>query len=115
MEASEGVSPWLAKDNIPLDCFGGSLVSAAESGFGAEGAGKFVPDVFGAAERTGYPVASGPRGIVADVLLMAAFEVGDPVEGLVGVKPHDLARDSRRFRFHGLHNWLSNITLFMCL
>jgi len=70
-------------------------VAAVEGGFGAEQAGKFVADVFGAAERSGYPMASGPRGIVADVQLMATFEVGDPVEGFVGVKPHDFTRDSR--------------------
>jgi len=44
------------------------------------------------ATRLGYhPRADGPRGIVADVLSVAALEVGDPVAEVVLVKSYDLA------------------------
>jgi len=84
-----------------------------EFGFGTERTGKFVADVFGAAEGSRYPVAGGPGGIVADVLLMATFEIRDPVEGFVDVKTHDLARDSRRFCFQWFHGLAS--AMLLCL
>jgi hypothetical protein len=48
-------------------------------------------------------MAGGPRRIMANMLLMSAFKVGDPVEGFVLMKAHDLTRDLGYFcscRFH---------------
>jgi hypothetical protein len=48
-------------------------------------------------------MATGPRRIVADMLLMAAFEVGNPVEAVVLMKADDSARGSGDFCLHGFH------------
>jgi len=55
-----------------------------------------MADVGGAAFRTDDPRADSPRWIVADVLRVAAFEVGDPVVVFVLVEGNDFAR--RHFR-----------------
>jgi hypothetical protein len=44
------------------------------------------------AARLGYnPGADGPRGIVAHVLAVATFEVGDPIAEIVLVESYDFA------------------------
>jgi hypothetical protein len=48
-------------------------------------------------------VASGPRGIVADMLLVAAFKIGNPVEAFVQMKPDDLAGSSGNTWLHRFH------------
>jgi len=40
---------------------------------------------------------------VADVLLMAALQFGDPVAVFVHVETDDFAQDPDRLRWHGLH------------
>jgi hypothetical protein len=45
--------------------------------------------VFGAAFGCGYPGAESPRWIVANVLGVAALQIGDPIALFVGVKPSD--------------------------
>jgi hypothetical protein len=44
-----------------------------------------------------------PGRIVADVLLMAALQFGDPVAVFIHVKTDDFAQDPDRLRWHGLH------------
>jgi hypothetical protein len=48
-------------------------------------------------------MASGPRGVVPNMLLMSALKIGNPVEELVLVKTDNLTRDSRCFCRHGFH------------
>ena len=60
-----------------------------------------MAEVFAAALRGGDPFAVEPGRVVADVLLMAAFEFGDPVKVFVLVKADDFARDSGHGRMHG--------------
>jgi hypothetical protein len=58
----------------------------------------------------GDPVADGPRGIVADVLLMAALEFGDPIEMFVLMKADNFSRQALRLslRFHdSVSQWKS--------
>ncbi len=45
----------------------------------------------------------GPRRIMAYMLLMPTFEVGNPVEKFILVKTHDFTRDSGHFCSHGFH------------
>ncbi len=49
-----------------------------------------------AALRRGYPVMMGVRRVVANELLMPAFEFGHPVAAIVHVKINDLAQDPGR-------------------
>ncbi len=45
-----------------------------------------------------------PRRIMANVLLMSAFEVRNPVEAFILMKTHDCTRDSAgNSRSHGFH------------
>ena len=44
-----------------------------------------------------------PRRIMADMLLMSAFKVRDPVETFVLMESHDFARFSGYFSSHGFH------------
>ena len=45
-----------------------------------------------------------PRRIMANMLLMSAFEVGNPVEAFILMKTHNFARDSAgNWRSHGFH------------
>jgi hypothetical protein len=46
---------------------------------------------------------SSPRRIVANLLLMPAFKVGNPVEAFILMKSDNFARDAGRFCSHGLH------------
>jgi hypothetical protein len=48
-------------------------------------------------------VSGGPRRIMAYVLLMSAFEVGNPVEKFILMKTHNFTRESRHFCSHGFH------------
>jgi hypothetical protein len=48
-------------------------------------------------------VSGGPRRIMANMLLMSAFEVGNPVEKFILMKPHDFTGDSGHFCSHGFH------------
>lgn len=48
-------------------------------------------------------MATGPGGIVANVLLMPAFQVGNPVQAVVLMKAHDFTRGSGSFCLHGFH------------
>ncbi len=79
------------------------LVSVLGRLGGAERAGQFVADMIVASLRSGDPVATGPGRIVADMLLMAAFEVGNPVEAVVLMKADDSTRGSGDFCLHGFH------------
>jgi hypothetical protein len=49
-------------------------------------AGQLVTDVRLPTFGSGNPVAMGPRRIVANVLLMAAFEIGDPIANFISMK-----------------------------
>jgi hypothetical protein len=40
---------------------------------------------------------------MANMLLMSAFEVGNPVEKFILMKPHDFTGDSGHFCSHGFH------------
>jgi hypothetical protein len=74
------------------------------SGVRAEGAWQFAADMLRASLRGCDPVARGPGRIVANMLLMSAFKIGDPVEAIVQMKPDDLAGSSGEawlHRFHG--------------
>jgi len=51
--------------------------------------------VLEAALRRGYPVMVSVRRVVADVLLVATLEFGDPVAALVHVKVDYLSQDPR--------------------
>ena len=62
-----------------------------------------LADVFQAALRRGHPVMVGVRRVVADMLLMAALEFGDPVAAVVHVKVDDLARGAGWRRWRGRH------------
>ena len=55
-----------------------------------------MAEVFTAALQAGDPRAVGPGWIVADVLLVAAFEFGDPVFVFILVEADDFAGE----RFH---------------
>jgi hypothetical protein len=55
---------------------------------------QFVTNMVVAPFRSCYPMALSPWGIVPDVLLVAALEVGHPVEILVTMKADDLTGDS---------------------
>jgi hypothetical protein len=48
-------------------------------------------------------MSGGPRRIMANMLLMSAFEVGNPVEKFILMKTHDFTRDSGHFCSHGFH------------
>lgn len=48
-------------------------------------------------------MASGPRGIMANMLLMAAFKVGNPIEEVVLMKAHDPPGGPAHFGAHGFH------------
>jgi hypothetical protein len=66
--------------------------------------------VRGAAFGSGDPVTDSPRGIVADVLLMAALEFGDPIEMFVLMEADDFSRRALRLslRFHdSVSQWKS--------
>jgi hypothetical protein len=81
------------------------LLASMGSGVGAEGARQFAADVLRAPLRGCDPVARGPGRIVANMLLMSAFKIGDPVEAIVQMKPGDLAGSSGEawlHRFHGV-------------
>ena len=52
-----------------------------------------------------YPMAISPRRIVSDVLLMPAFKVSNPVEGLIQMKIYDFASDTCRLCMTGIHVW----------
>jgi hypothetical protein len=73
-----------------LQYFGWDLV-VGRSGF-AFFAGEFLTYVGGAACWRGDPGAEGPGWVVADVLGVAAFEVGDPMAFGILVKRDDFAR-----------------------
>jgi hypothetical protein len=45
----------------------------------------------------------GPRRIVADVLLMSTFKVGNPVEEFVQMKIYNFARDAYRMGLRCIH------------
>jgi hypothetical protein len=63
--------------------------------------------------RSCYPMASGPRRIMANMLLMAAFKVGNPIEEVVLMKVHDFTRRTNHFCSHGFHvSANSHFTLF---
>ena len=70
---------------------------------GAERARQFVADMIVASLRGRYPMAAGPGRIVADMLLVAAFEVGNPVEAIVLMKADDSTRGAGDFCLHGFH------------
>ena len=70
----------------------------------AGGADQFLAHVLEAALRGGYPVMAGVRRVVANVLLMAALEVGDPVATLVHVKADNFFGDAGRRGCRRLHN-----------
>jgi hypothetical protein len=46
---------------------------------------------------------SGVRRVMANMLLVSACEVGDPVETFVLMEAHDFARDSGHLCSHGFH------------
>ncbi len=46
-----------------------------------------------------------PRRIVPDVLLVPAFKVSNPVEGLIQMKIYDFASDTYRLCLRGIHVW----------
>jgi hypothetical protein len=49
------------------------------------------------------PMATGPRRIMANMLLMSAFKVGNPVEETVLMKAHDFTRGPGYCCSHGFH------------
>jgi hypothetical protein len=51
------------------------------------------------------PMPIGPRRIVADVLLMPTFKVGNPVEEFVQMKIYNFARDVCRMGLRRIHVW----------
>ena len=57
--------------------------------------------MFTAAFGGGDPCAIGPRRVVANVLLVTAFEFGDPVVVLILVEADDFARGSGPGLMHG--------------
>ena len=63
-----------------------------------------------AALRGGYPMMAGIWGIVANMLLVAALEVGDPVLAFVHVKTYNFFGDAGRGEFRRLH--ASSLRLF---
>jgi len=63
--------------------------------------------------RGGYPVMVGVRGIVANVLLMAALKLGDPIAVGIHVKTDDFALCAGRYRAHLLH--ISILRFLRCL
>ena len=69
----------------------------------AGGAGEFLAHVVEAALRGGYPVVVGVRGIVANVLLMATLEFGDPIAVSIHVKTDDFALRAGRYRARRFH------------
>jgi hypothetical protein len=60
--------------------------------------------VLEAALRGGYPMMLSPRWVVADVLLVATFEFGEPITVFIHVKTDDLFRGARRLGLHGPHD-----------
>jgi hypothetical protein len=55
---------------------------------------QILPDMRKPPLRGCDPMPIGPRRIVADVLLMSTFKVGNPVEGFVQMKIYNFARDA---------------------
>jgi len=45
---------------------------------------------------SGHPMLFRPGRIVSDILLVAAFEFGNPIQSLVQMKAHDFSRLTRR-------------------
>ena len=65
-------------------------------------AGEFCAEMGGAALGGEDPRAEGPRWVVADMLSVAAVEVGDPVADLILVESNDLSEEGhRRFDYRG--------------
>ena len=78
----------------------------------AGGAGEFLAHVFEAALRGGYPMMFGIWRIVANVLLVAALEVGNPVAAFVHVEADNFFGHAGRRGFRRLHD--SILRLFEC-
>jgi hypothetical protein len=55
-----------------------------------------VAHVLEATLRGGHPVMLGPGRIVADVLLMAALQLGDPIPVFIHMEADDFAQNSCR-------------------
>ena len=48
-------------------------------------------------------MSSGPRWIVAYVLLMSAFKISNPIEGFILMEADNFTRDSGDICSHGFH------------
>jgi hypothetical protein len=48
-------------------------------------------------------MSTGPRWIMANMLLMSAFKVGNPIEEVVLMKAHDFTRGPGYFCSDGFH------------
>src|SRR5271157_3621041 len=53
--------------------------------------------------RSCHPVSGSPRRIMANMLLMTTFEVGNPVEVFILMKSHNFTGDSGHACSHGFH------------
>ena len=58
-------------------------------------------------------MSSGPRWIMAYMLLMSAFKISNPIEGFILVKANNFTKDSGDLCSHGLHIESSYSTLFI--
>ena len=68
-------------------------------------AGKLMTNVRLPTFHCCYPVVTCPRRIMSDMLLMTAFQLGNPVQFFVQMKTYDLPRSTRR--------WLAERVLLM--
>jgi hypothetical protein len=66
---------------------------------------QILPDMLKPPLRGCDPMPIGPRRIVADVLLMSTFKVGNPVEEFVQMKIYNFARDVYSMGLRRIHVW----------